>query len=82
MTIPEHIILKVAFDVSVSSDKAELNKKFDSLARFLNMHVANGIEAENIWRALVVHGKAGADLLNEKAYQHKFEISNPNRELL
>jgi len=81
-TIPENISLKIAFDVSASSGKVELNRKFDSLARFLNMHVANGIEAENIELALVVHGKAGGDLLNIKAYKHKFEKNNPNRELL
>jgi intracellular sulfur oxidation DsrE/DsrF family protein len=80
--VPENTILKVAFDVSDTNGKDELNRKFDSLARFLNMHVANGTKAENINLALVVHGKAGADLLNEKAFKHKYETSNPNRELL
>ena len=80
--VPENVTLKVAFDVSDTNGKNELNRKFDSLARFLNMHVANGNKAENIQLALVVHGKAGADLLNEKAFKHKYETSNPNRELL
>ncbi|MFT6993169.1 MAG: intracellular sulfur oxidation DsrE/DsrF family protein [Paraglaciecola sp.] len=79
---PEKITLKVVFDVSKSSGSEELNRKFDSLARFLNMHVANGFEADNIKLALVVHGKAGMDLLNKKAYNDKFDTRNPNRELL
>jgi intracellular sulfur oxidation DsrE/DsrF family protein len=80
--IPENIMLKVAFDVSDSGGNVNVNRKFDSLARFINMHVANGVEAENIELALVVHSKAGADLLNEKAYNDKFETNNPNLELL
>lgn len=80
--ISENMRFKVAFDVVETSGKTKLNRKFDSLARFLNMHVANGIKAKNIELALVVHGTAGADLLNEKAYNDKFESSNPNLELL
>lgn len=82
MKIPEDTMFKVSFDVSDRGTKGQVNRKFDSLARFLNMHVANGSKAENIELALVVHGKAGADLLNETAYMHQFESSNPNRALL
>ena len=82
MHIPKDVKLKVAFDVSDSFGKEHVNRKFESLARFLNMHVANGIKAENIQLALVVHGKAGSDLLNQKAYKLKFDSSNPNQELL
>lgn len=80
--VPKDIILKVAFDVSESGGIEGVNRKFDSLARFLNMHVANGNKAENIQLALVVHGKAGGDLLNKKAYMHKYDSNNPNQELL
>jgi intracellular sulfur oxidation DsrE/DsrF family protein len=81
-TIPDNMTFKVAFDVSDSVGKTETNPKFDTLARFLNMHVANGIESKNIELALVVHGRAGEDLLNEKTYNNKYATSNPNRELL
>lgn len=73
---------KVAFDVSDSVGKTKTNPKFDTLARFLNMHVANGIESKNIELALVVHGRAGEDLLNEKTYNNKYATSNPSKELL
>jgi intracellular sulfur oxidation DsrE/DsrF family protein len=82
MKIPENMRFKVTFDVSDSGGNEALNRKFDSLARFLNMHVADGIVADNIKLALVIHGKASADLLNEKAFQQKFESSNPNQALL
>jgi len=59
-----------------------LNRKFDSLARFLNMHVANGIPAKHIELALVVHGKAGLDLLSNKTYIKMADRDNPNGDLL
>jgi intracellular sulfur oxidation DsrE/DsrF family protein len=74
--------LKVAFDVGSRTADNQVNRKFDSLARFLNMHVANGIPAENIELALVVHGKAGLDLLNDSTYQKMAKINNPNQQLL
>jgi intracellular sulfur oxidation DsrE/DsrF family protein len=80
--VPSDITLKVVFDVGASGGKTKLNLKFDSLARFLNMHVANGSKAEDIELALVVHGKAGADLLNNKAFRDKYKANNPNTELL
>lgn len=73
---------KVVFDVGSTADPKKLNKRFDSLARFLNMHVANGIAPEHIQLALVIHGKASNDVLNEIAYQKKFAVGNPNHELL
>jgi intracellular sulfur oxidation DsrE/DsrF family protein len=73
---------KVVFDVSSTDDPKKLNKQFDSLARFLNMHVANGIAAEQLQLALVIHGKASFDVLNDIAYQKKYGVDNPNHELL
>ena len=74
--------LKVVFDVGERTAENQLNRSIESLARFLNMHVANGIPADNIELALVVHGKAGFDLFNNKSYQKMAEIDNPNGELV
>lgn len=73
---------KVAFDVSKTSGEKTLNRHFDSLARFLNMLVANGAKQENIHLALVVHGSAGSDLLNPSAYKKRFDAENPNHPLI
>ena len=81
-TIPKDAKFNVAFDVASSSDKGELNRKFDSLARFMNMHVAAGVKKENIQLALVVHGKATFDLLDNTSYQKKYALDNPNKPLL
>ncbi|WP_342806523.1 DsrE family protein [Alteromonas sp. M12] len=73
---------KVAFDVSKVSGEKKLNRHFGSLARFINMLVANGAKQENIQLALVVHGRAGNDLLNPTAYKKRFATDNPNHPLI
>ncbi len=73
---------KIAFDVSERSGEDNLNRRFETLARFINMHVANGIPLKNIDLALVVHGKAGFDLLKTASYQARFEQQNPSAELV
>ena len=74
--------LKVVFDVDKKAGDGRVNQSFNSLARFLNMHVANGFSANNIDLALVIHGKAGFDLLANKAFNAKYGQENPNHELL
>lgn len=81
-SVSEDAVFKIVFDVSKQADEGRLNRSFGSLARFLNMHVANGVKPENIHLALVVHGKAGFDLLNDDAYQAKFKQANMNIALL
>ena len=45
---PDSIALKVASDVNDPSGKKDVNRKFFSLVRFLNIYVAVGIKVENI----------------------------------
>jgi intracellular sulfur oxidation DsrE/DsrF family protein len=71
-------VLKVVFDVAKAGKDGEVNRAFNSVARFLNMHVANGIPAKNIHLAVVVHGGAGNEMLNSKKYLAKYGKENPN----
>ena len=73
---------KVVFDIGKQGDTDKPNRSINSLARFINMHVRAGIKPENISLALVVHGKASNDLLNNAAYQEKFLGDNPNHALI
>lgn len=59
--------LRIAFDVADRAQEGATgqmgrNRGFESAARFINMHVAAGVPAENIEIAVVVHGKAVFDL--------------------
>lgn len=82
LVLDTNATLKVAFDISKHADKGKINRNFDSIARFLNMHVANGYAAKKIELALVIHGTAGFDVLNNSAFQAKYGTNNPNHELL
>ena len=82
VSFPADMTLKVAFDVAEGADAGQLNRKFDTLARFINMHVANGVKLENIHLALVVHGSATLDVLNAKAYKERKGNENANAPLL
>ncbi|WP_237067699.1 DsrE family protein [Microbulbifer guangxiensis] len=72
----------VAFDATEAGGQEKANRKFESLARFLNMHVRAGVDPKQIKLALVVHGTAGFDLLNKAAYREKYDSANLNAPLI
>ena len=77
-------LLKVVFDVNRSFAADEPNKLIETAARFLNMHEKAGVAPENMKLALVVHGKAVKDVLQDEFYNTEFpEVTyNPNLGLL
>ncbi|XLS30955.1 DsrE family protein [Flavobacteriaceae bacterium M23B6Z8] len=76
-------VFKVVFDVGRTFENKELpNPLIETAARFLNMHVQNGVPLKNLHVALVIHGSASADILSDKKYQQQFNQPNPNTELI
>jgi len=65
--LPAGTRMKIAFDVSDAGPDDAVNRKFEMVARSVNLHTAKGVSAENLSAAIVVHGRAGADLLTTKA---------------
>jgi len=59
---------RVAFDAAKAAEPDALNRTLESAARFINMHTAAGIKPANIEIAVVVHGGAAFDLLNDEAF--------------
>jgi intracellular sulfur oxidation DsrE/DsrF family protein len=82
ITSPAAQKFKVVFDISEHDENGEVSRKFDTVARFINMHVRAGVPLENLDLAIVVHGKAGFDLMTDAAHQVKFKKANPNEQLL
>ncbi|MBQ4821962.1 DsrE family protein [Aquimarina sp. MMG016] len=75
--------LKVVFDVGRTfNDSTKVNPLINTAARFLNMHNHAGVPFENIKVALVIHGSAANDILNDKKYKSKYGINNPNKPLI
>ncbi|MFY8274307.1 DsrE family protein [Pseudoalteromonas sp. SSDWG2] len=81
-TIAPDTQFKIAFDVAPAAKKGEQNNHMNSLARFINMHVAHGVKPHNIELALVVHGKASVDVLANEHYQARFNVENKNQALI
>ncbi|MBL4674547.1 MAG: DsrE family protein [Arenicella sp.] len=79
---PEAQHFKVVFDISDQTTSNGQNRQFNSVARFINMHVRAGVPKDNIEIAMVIHGKASFDLMNDKAHSAKFEKPNRNTELI
>ncbi|MEM6799933.1 MAG: DsrE family protein [Bacteroidota bacterium] len=74
---------RVMFDIYKSpSDPSKLNLGLNSLARFMNMHAKAGVPAENIKAVAIVHNQASWDMLMDDAYEEKYGVPNPNRELI
>lgn len=80
--ITQNTHFKIAFDVGKGAQKGEQNNGMNSLARFINMHIAHGIKPENIELALVIHGSASVDVLDNNTYKNRFEVDNKNQSLI
>ncbi len=77
--IPAETKFPIAFDVADAAEGGQRSRSIDSAARFINMHVAAGVPQKNIRIAVVVHGKAAHDLLNDAAWAAKgHEGPNPS----
>jgi len=74
---------KVAFELAAAAPSPDqLNTSLNSVARFINMHAADGVPVTQIKAAVVVHGPAGWELLSDEAYREKYGVDNPNSELI
>ena len=80
---PPDLDYRLAFAVGQGSPSPDqLNVGFNSVARFLNMHVQAGVPRERVRAAVVVHGTAGWEILEDDAYRERFGVANPNSELI
>ncbi len=78
----ENQTFKVAFDVAKAAEPGKVNRSIESLARFINMHVANGVKKENLSLALVVHGSATEEMLKTEHFKQRKGQPNGNELLI
>ena len=71
--LPKRAKFKVSFDTAKAAKPGEINRSFDSLARFINMHVEAGVPLKRIDLAMVVHGKAAHDVTIASHYSDIYE---------
>lgn len=66
--IPGKAVFRIAFDVSEAADPGSRNRQIETAARVLNMHANAGLSPRRTRVALVVHGGAAMDLVNDEKY--------------
>lgn len=76
--LPTNTRFQVAFDVIDRAGEGQTNRKFESAARFLNMHAAVGVKPENMKLAVVIHGPSVLDVTNTE----RFGGANPNADMI
>ena len=67
---------------TLQRDKESINPGLNNVARMLNLHGLGGVKAENLNVAVAIHGGATDVILNNEAYQKKYELDNPNLQLI
>lgn len=83
LLLEKNKVYKVIFDVfKDSKKKSKKNPSIITVARYINMHLQQGLSLENLKIALVLHGAATKNALNDKSYQKKYGKENPNLALL
>ena len=76
-------VLAAVFDVDRTFNAIDKkNPLLETAARYLNLHGSNGFKSDQLKAALVIHGSAAQDLLNDNAYKNKHGVKNPNTELI
>lgn len=67
---------------TLQRDKESINPGLNNVARLMNLHGLGGVKAENLDVAVVVHGGATDVIIDNEAYQKRYELDNPNIELI
>ena len=76
-------VYKAVFDVFKDSKKDDKkNPSVATVARYINMHMQQGVPLKNLKMALVLHGAATKNALNDATYLKKYGKENPNSALL
>jgi intracellular sulfur oxidation DsrE/DsrF family protein len=67
VTIPKGMVLRHVYDVTAATP-GKRNPGFETAARFINSHVANGMAERDVAVAVVVHGPAINELTKSAVY--------------
>lgn len=67
---------------TLQRDKASLNPGLNNVARIMNLHGLGGVNPSNLQVAVVIHGGATDLVIDNEAYQKRYELDNPNLDLI
>jgi intracellular sulfur oxidation DsrE/DsrF family protein len=74
---------KVVFDITADAPAGQVNRGLDRAARLLNLYGAAGLQSSHVRIVIALHGPATKCVLNDAAYQRRFEAEkNPHLPLI
>lgn len=74
---------KIVIDLkTLQRDKESINPGLNNVARMMNLHGLGGVKPKNLKVAVVIHGGATDVVLDNATYQQRYELNNPNLELI
>jgi intracellular sulfur oxidation DsrE/DsrF family protein len=74
---------KIVIDLkTLQRDKESINPGLNNVARLMNLHGLGGVTAKNLDVAVIVHGSATDVIIDNDAYQKRYELDNPNIALI
>ena len=80
---PDGMDFRLAFEMAApAAAPDQMNVMFNNVARYLNMHAQAGVPRDRIDAAIVVHGPAAWELLDDDAYRARNGVANPNTEVM
>ena len=81
VAIPKGMALRHVYDVTKAAS-GKLNPGFETAARFINSHVANGVSERDVAVAVVVHGPAIVELTKPEVYAARNSGTSNAREAM
>ncbi len=72
----------IVIDVFSGEDPTQLNTALNNVARMINLHAIAGVHPDSIHVVLAIHGKATKTVLNDDGYVSRYNIKNPNHNLI
>ena len=74
---------KIVIDLkTLQRDKESINPGLNNVARMMNLHGLGGVTPENLSVVVVIHGGATDVILDNQTYKSRYELDNPNIELI
>jgi intracellular sulfur oxidation DsrE/DsrF family protein len=75
-------VYKVVFDLGKGGDAGKVNSGLEAVAQAVNAFASAGVPKSNLKFVVVIHGAATPIVLADGSYKTRFQVANPNTDLI
>ncbi len=72
----------IVIDLYAGDNPAQINGSLNNVARMINLHAIGGVHPDSINVVLAIHGKASKIVLDDEGYLSRYNVKNPNNDLI